>query len=52
MFEMQTHPKSRAFEVTSGVLGSIVACIVLLARLVVADRLLWRDPWAAQTPRL
>jgi hypothetical protein len=49
MFEMQTHPKPQAFEFTSGVVGSVVLCVVLLASLVVADRIFWSDPWAAQT---
>ena len=49
MFDMHTHPKPEAFEYTRGVIGIVVACVVLLACLVVADRLLWRDPWAAQT---
>jgi hypothetical protein len=46
MFDMHTHPKPEAFEYTRGVIG---ACVVLLASLVVADKLLWPDPWAAQT---
>ena len=49
LFEMQKHPKQQAFEFTSGAVGSVVACVVLLAGLVAADILLWRDPWAAQT---
>jgi hypothetical protein len=49
MFDMHTHPKPEAFEYTRGVIGSAVACGLLLAGLVVADKLLWRDPWAAQT---
>jgi hypothetical protein len=49
MFEMQTLPKPQAFDFTSGVVGSVVACVILLASLVAADKLLWRDPWAAQT---
>ena len=49
MFEMQTHPKPQAFEFTSGVVGSVIVCGVLLVSLVVADKLFWSDPWAAQT---
>jgi hypothetical protein len=49
MFDMHTHPKPEAFEYTRGVIGSVVACVVLLAGLVAADKLLWRDPWTAQT---
>lgn len=49
MFDMHTHPNPEAFEYTRGVIGSVVACVVLLASLVVADKLLSRDPWAAQS---
>ena len=48
MFDIHTHAKPEAFEYTRGVIGSVVACVVLLAGLVVADKLLWRDPWTAQ----
>ncbi len=48
MFDIHTHPKPEAFEYTHGVIGSVIACVVLLAGLVVADKLLWRDPWTAQ----
>lgn len=46
MFDMHTHPKLDAFEYTRGVIGSVIACVVLLAGLVAADNLLWRDPTA------
>ncbi len=49
MFEIQTHRKRQAFEYASGVIGSVVACAVLLAGLVLSDKLFWHDPWAAQT---
>jgi hypothetical protein len=49
MFDIHTQPKPEAFEYTRGVIGSVVACVVLLASLVVADKLLWRDRWDAQT---
>ena len=49
MFEIQTQPKPEAFGYTSGVVGSVVVCLLLLAGLVLADKLLWPDPWAAQT---
>ena len=38
MFEIQTHPKRQAFEYTSAVIGSVVACAVLLAGLVVVEQ--------------
>ena len=49
MFEMQTHPKPQAFEYTRGVVGSVIACVVLILCLVAADKLIWNDPWSAQT---
>ena len=49
MLDMRMHPKPEAFEYTRGVIGSLVACVVLMAGLVAADKLLWRDPWTAQT---
>ena len=51
MFTMQTHPKAQAlaFEYTRGVVGSVIACVVLLLCLVAADKLIWKDPWSAQT---
>jgi hypothetical protein len=49
MFDMHTHLKHEAFEYTRGVIVSVVACGVLMASLVAADKLLWRNPWTAQT---
>jgi hypothetical protein len=42
MFEIDAH-RSEAFEYTRGVVGSVVACFILLACLVIADQLFWTD---------
>ncbi len=42
MFEIDVH-KAEAFEFTRGVVGSVIACFVLLACLVIADQLFWTD---------
>lgn len=40
MLTMNIH-RSDPTEYRSGVIGSVIACLVLLAGLVLADRLLW-----------
>jgi len=42
MFEIDAH-RAEAFEYTRGVVGSVIACFVLLACLVIADQLFWTD---------
>ena len=42
MFEIDAHG-AEAFEYTKGVVGSVFACFVLLACLVIADQLFWTD---------
>jgi hypothetical protein len=49
MFDIHTDPKPEGFEYTRGVIGSVIVCGVLLSGLIIADKLFWRDPWAAQT---
>jgi hypothetical protein len=42
MFEIDAHG-AEAFEYTKGVVGSVIACFVLLACLVIGDQLIWTD---------
>ena len=42
MFEIDAHG-AEAFEYTKGVVGSVIACFVLLACLVIGDQLFWTD---------
>jgi hypothetical protein len=42
MFEIDVH-RTEAFEYTRGLVGSVNACFVLLACLVIADKLFWTD---------
>jgi hypothetical protein len=46
MFDIHTHP-TEAFEYTRGVIGSVIACFVLLACLVIADKIFWTDQAAS-----
>ncbi len=42
MFDMHTH-STETFEYTRGVVGSVIACFVLLACLLIGDQLFWTD---------
>jgi hypothetical protein len=42
MFEIDAQ-RAEAFEFTRGVVGSVIACFVLLVCLVIADQLFWTD---------
>ena len=46
MFDIHTH-RSEAFEYTRGVVGSVIACFILLACLVIADELFWTEQAAS-----
>jgi hypothetical protein len=46
MFEIDAH-RTEAFECTGGVVGSVIACFILLACLVIADQLFWTDQAAS-----
>ena len=46
MFEIDVH-KAEAFEFTRGVVGSVIACFVLLVCLVIADQVFWTDQAAS-----
>jgi hypothetical protein len=46
MFDIHTH-RTEAFEYTRGVVGSVVACFILLACLVIADKIFWTDQAAS-----
>ena len=46
MFEIDAH-RAEAFEYTRGVVGSLVACFILIACLVIADKLFWAEQAAS-----
>jgi hypothetical protein len=48
MFKMQSHVPE-AFGYTRGVIVSVIACFVLLACLVIADKIFWNDHLANRT---
>jgi len=50
MFEMHAH-QNEAFEYTRGVVGSVIACFVLIACLVIADQIVWNDQAPSNQPQ-
>jgi hypothetical protein len=46
MFKIDAH-SAEAFEFTRGVVGSVIACLVLLACLVIADKLFGNEQAAS-----
>jgi hypothetical protein len=50
MFEIDA-PLTEAFEYTRGVVGSAIACLALLACLVIADKLFWTEQAASNQTR-